>query len=164
MLACVDVDYRDGDEAVAACLVFEAWSDPEPLERHAVRVPDVEPYQPGAFFRRELPCVLAVLGQVERELEVVVVDGYVWLDGERPGLGAHLYEALGRGAAVVGVAKSAFSGANGVEVRRGDSARPLFVSAAGMDVAEAAQHVRCMHGPHRLPTLLKAVDRHARDA
>jgi deoxyribonuclease V len=40
----------------------------------------------------------------------------------------------------------------------------LFVSAVGIGVDEAAKAVRAMHGPHRMPTLLKLVDRAARDA
>jgi len=40
--------------------------------------------------------------------------------------GAHLYEALGEGTMVVGVAKSRFRGATGAcEITRGNSARPL---------------------------------------
>lgn len=46
---------------------------------------EIAPYQPGEFYRRELPCLLAVLacGPVA---EVIVVDGYVWLGPERAGL------------------------------------------------------------------------------
>jgi len=43
-------------------------------------------------------------------------------------------------------------------VLRGDSRRPLYVTAAGLDPAAAALHVRSMHGPFRIPTLLKRVD------
>ena len=61
MLACVDVDYRDSDNAaVAACLVFERWQAEEPLHELSVEVGAVEPYVPGEFYKRELPCVLAV--------------------------------------------------------------------------------------------------------
>jgi deoxyribonuclease V len=64
---------------------------------------------------------------------------------------------------VVGVAKSRFDGARAVEVYRGGSIRPLYVSAAGLDPEEAAEKIRSMHGRHRVPTLLKRVDRLARD-
>lgn len=48
---------------------------------------------------------------------------------KRPGRGAHLYEALGRGVAVIGVAKSRFVKAEPVEpVLRGRSRSPLYVS------------------------------------
>ncbi len=91
---------------------------------------------------------------------VVVVDGYVWLDGVSvAGLGAHLYQALAGKVAVIGVAKRRFAGAGAaVEVVRGRSIRPLFITAAGMSAQTAAEHVRSMHGPNRIPTLLKRVD------
>lgn len=37
-------------------------------------------------------------------------------------------------------------------------------AAAGADPAEAAEKVRAMHGPHRVPALLKRVDLPARGA
>lgn len=159
MIACVDVDYREPG-AVAACVVFGAWTDARPASEAVVELDRVEPYEPGRFYRRELPCLLAVLGALPQPPRTVVVDGYVWLGDEgEPGLGAHLYEALDRRAAVVGVAKTRFRDAGAArEVLRGGSRHPLYVTAAGMDANEAARHVREMHGPFRIPTLLKRVD------
>ena len=168
MLACVDVSYGAGG-AVAACLLFDAWGDA--VERRALTAhlpePDVAPYQPGAFYLRELPCLLEVIGRVEEPLELVVVDGYVWLSAERRlGLGARLHEALAGRVAVVGVAKTSFHGAEGFAepVLRGGSARPLYVTAAGAELAVAAGWIRAMHGEHRIPTLLRRVDRLCRQA
>jgi deoxyribonuclease V len=158
--ACVDVDYR-GDEARAACVLFRDWGDGEAAGEVVETVRGVAPYVPGQFALRELPCLLAVLDRVAGPLEVVVVDGYVWLgEDARPGLGAQLYEALGRQVPVLGVAKSRFSGSRfAVPVVRGvNGTSPLYVTAAGMEAAEAARHVQAMHGPYRLPTLLKRAD------
>jgi deoxyribonuclease V len=159
MLACVDVDYRD-EGAVAACVLFRDWADEAPAAERVERIARVEPYRPGQFYRRELPCLLAVLGPVAEGLEAVVIDGYVWLrDESAPGLGGHLYEALGRAVPVVGVAKTRFRSAEVARpVLRGGSGRPLYVTAAGVSADEAARHVRAMHGPYRIPTLLKRVD------
>jgi deoxyribonuclease V len=157
MFACVDVDYRE-TEAIAACVLFQAWSDADSAGERVEEIACVEPYQPGQFYRRELPCLLSVLGTVAEPLETIVVDGYVWLAEEKPGLGAHLYEALGRSVPVIGVAKTHFAGARAEAVRRGGSRRPLFVSAAGFDPVTAARHIQAMHGPYRLPTLLRKVD------
>jgi deoxyribonuclease V len=159
MIACVDVDYRKTG-AVAACVLFRAWSDGVSAAERIERIPHVEEYVPGQFYRRELPCLLAVLGGLTEAPEIVVVDSYVWLDGAgKPGLGAHLYEALKRTTPVIGVAKTRFASCTIARgVCRGDSHRPLFVTAAGIDVEEAAGHVAKMHGPFRIPTLLKRVD------
>ncbi|MHB8875693.1 MAG: endonuclease V [Myxococcaceae bacterium] len=163
MLACVDVDYRS-EVVVGACAVISTWSDAVPLRELTVR--STRPpaaYVPGELFRRELPYILEVLGALELSPKVIVVDGFVWLGSGRPGLGAHLYEALERRCAVVGVAKSSFLGASGaVPVVRGRSKQPLFVTAAGMDIEAAARGVLAMHGPHRIPTILKRVDHLAR--
>jgi deoxyribonuclease V len=165
MLACVDVDYRERG-AVAGCVLFADWPDAEPVARLVAPIAAVAPYRPGEFYRRELPCLLAVLAHVEAPLAAIIVDGYVWLDGQgRPGLGAHLWQALDRTVPIVGVAKTAFTSDRAARpVLRGQSSKPLYVSAAGLDVERAALHIRDMHGPHRLPTLLKEVDRLCRGA
>ncbi len=168
MLAALDVDYRN-DHAIAACVLFSDWADPAPAAEHTARVAPLETYIPGQFFRRELPCLLAVLQKVTTPLNAVVIDGYVTLnalpDGRvHPGLGMHLYETLQKKVSVIGVAKTAFAGAAAEHVLRPASARLLFVTAAGMEAAAAAALVRSMHGSHRLPTLLKRVDKLARTA
>lgn len=159
MIGCVDVDYREGG-AFAACVLFRDWSDAEPASEAVTHLDRVEAYQPGQFFRRELPCLLAVLGSLAERPEVVVIDGYVWLGDEHdPGLGAHLYEAMGRQVPVIGVAKTKFLRAQSVqEIRRGGSAVPLYVTATGVELSWAADQIRAMHGPYRIPTLLKRVD------
>lgn len=160
---CLDVDYAD-DAAVAACVGFCDWEDAAAtfeLCRSFPGAPAV--YEPGEFFRRELPYLRATLESLEAPPALVVVDGFVWLDGGRPGLGAHLHEALGGTVAVVGVAKRPFHQAAGaVPILRGASHVPLFVSAVGLDLQEAAAAVQRMHGEHRIPTLLKRVDQLSR--
>jgi deoxyribonuclease V len=164
-IAFLDVDYRD-DHAFAACVLADAWDAPAPRRELAVRVDGVAPYEPGSFYKRELPCLLAVLAAAGEPLACAVVDGYVRLDRDgRPGLGARLHEALGGATPVVGVAKKRFGdGAFAERVLRGGSATPLWVTAAGLSDAEAAAHVRAMHGPYRVPTLLTRADRLCRDA
>lgn len=162
MLVCLDVHYGDR-EVVSAALAFSAWTDAEPTFEWIVRSDRVPaPYRPGRFFERELPHLLDALRPLAREPEVIVVDGHVWLGPEKPGLGAHLHAALERRPIVIGVAKTAFPGAEAVPVLRGRSHHPLFVGAAGVVAATAAGWVRSMHGAHRIPTLLKRVDRLAR--
>lgn len=166
MIVATDVHYVRDDEARAAAVVFEQWTDPEPSATYIERATGFGPYVPGRFFERELPCLLPLLRWVlaAHDIDSIVVDGYVDL-GTAPGLGRHLVEALEQDAmdpVVIGVAKTAFDGAPAEAVLRGASATPLWVTAAGMPNAEAAGHVRSMHGRYRLPTLLLLVDHIAR--
>ncbi|MBI4752335.1 MAG: endonuclease V [Acidobacteria bacterium] len=157
-LACLDVQYRDLD-ATAGCVIFENWTESSPTQELTTIVSPIAAYEPGKFYRRELPCLRAVLDLVSDPLDVIIVDGFVWLEHGTPGLGGHLYAALKKAVPVVGVAKTKFLGATSVtEVFRGLSKSPLYVSAAGMELDEAAQSIQNMHGPYRIPTLLKRVD------
>ncbi|MGN6153760.1 MAG: endonuclease V [Lysobacteraceae bacterium] len=164
-ILATDVHYTDAG-AVAAGVLFDDWGAATPLRSVTRRFDAVEPYVPGAFYRRELPCLLGLLREHALQPDVIVVDGHAFLDAAaRPGLGKHLFDALDGRVPVIGVAKTAFVGMDPrFEVRRGDSARPLYVTAAGLPLAEARARIRAMHGAHRLPTLLKAVDRLCRDA
>jgi deoxyribonuclease V len=163
MFACVDVHY-EREQAVAACVLFRAWSDAESSGERVEVIAHVQAYEPGQFYRRELPCLQTVLATVSEPLETIVIDGYVWLGKDRPGLGAYLYEAKERRIPIIGVAKTHFLGAEVEIVRRCGSRRPLFVSAAGMDARLAAQHIQSMHGPYRIPTLLRKVDQLCRQS
>ena len=165
MRACVDVDYRD-EGAVAACVLFREWDDGEPAGELVRVIERVEEYVPGQFYKRELPCLLAVLSGVTEPLDTILIDGYVWLHDEKtPGLGGYLFEALASQVPIIGVAKTRFLSATTARaVKRGDSDRPLFVTAAGLTAEEAAECVGRMHGSYRLPTLLKRVDHLCRNS
>ena len=160
MIAVTDVHYRS-QTANAALVIARDWADAWAATERAVTIPVPDEYEPGAFYRRELPAVLAVL-EGSAPLDVVIVDGYVWLGAEHPGLGAYLWRALGQATPVVGIAKNRFGEAPAVEVVRGESSRPLYVTAAGMDDQEAAARVASMHGRHRVPTLVLRADHLAR--
>lgn len=161
MLVALDVAYTD-TQGYAVALVFAEWTSEAISTVHTATIDHVPPYEPGAFYKRELPCLLSVLAQVDlATISCVVVDGYVTLRAEeRAGLGQHLYEALGRQVPVVGVAKTRFAGVapQVVPVLRGQSQNPLYVTSVGMPAAEAADCVAAMHGPYRFPTLLKRLD------
>lgn len=163
MKAALDVHY-EGDRATAACVVFDRWRDSTPRELVRVTLPSGAQYRPGRFFERELPCLLAVLDRSGHAFETIVIDGYVHLRADRgKGLGQHLREALACAPVVVGVAKSPLKIADRfVSIHRGRSQRPLFVSAAGCSLDAAGNAIFGMHGPYRIPTLLKLADRHAR--
>jgi len=161
MIAAVDVHYHGNGRAQAAAVLFADYNACTPRRILSRLMAEPTGYVPGAFFQRELPCILALLDQLDRMPVEMVIYGYVKL-GARPGLGQHLFEALGRGIPVIGVAKSAFTGATAEKVFHGRSQRPLFITAAGMPDAAAARNISQMHGPYRIPTLLRLVDQIAR--
>ena len=101
-----------------------------------------------------------------RRFEIILVDGFVHLEAPRlRGLGARLAAALPYRAAVIGIAKNPLKTADRyVPVTRGRSRRPLYVSSVGMALDRAAARVAAMHGPYRIPTLVRATDRLARAA
>ncbi|RKX32549.1 MAG: endonuclease V [Verrucomicrobia bacterium] len=161
---CTDVAYSE-DRAAAGVVGFRDWGDSDPAFTATVICDTVQPYIPGKFYLRELPCLLAAIRRLRGiDLEVILIDGYVWLaPGQRWGLGAYLHEAVG-GIAVVGVAKSRFRGAEqeARAVFRGRSRRPLYVTAVGLDVDFAAAMVERMAGAGRIPALVRRADRLAR--
>ncbi len=165
-ILAVDVQYRGDDFAVAAGGMFRDWAAERFDAVRMLRVDTVAPYRPGAFFERELPCILALLADFGERPGLIVIDGFVRLGAEgRDGLGAHLFHALCGTIPVIGVAKTAFRDTPAeTAVWRGNSERPLHVTAIGIAENEARRLVASMHGAHRMPTLLKAVDRACRDA
>jgi deoxyribonuclease V len=161
-VGAVDVHYNDAGGAAAALVVCSEIAFATVTAEHVANVPHVAPYEPGTLFKRELPCIGAVLA-LSGPLDLLVVDGYATLDPDgRPGLGAHAADAFDL--PVIGVAKTAFRTAtHAVEVIRGTARRPLYVTAAGgLGIDEAARIVAGMTGPHRVPSVLARADRLAR--
>jgi len=157
VIAAFDVHYEGDERATAAVLLFVNYADAEPAAERVLPIEGVLPYLSGRFYQRELPCILALIEQMDDMPNEIIVDGYVWLGG-KPGLGRYLFGSLSGKVPVIGVAKSPHRDAPASEVFRGASKRPLYVTAEGMDVRHAAERICGMHGPHRLPTLLKRVD------
>ena len=164
MLIAVDAAYGP-DLAAGAAVGFRHWSADEPAETWSIDVEGAAEYEPGLFYKRELPVLLRLLEGRQHAIEGVVVDGYVWLSpAGQPGLGGRLHAALGELVPVIGIAKSQFSDDTwSVPVMRGDSTRPLFVTAAGIDAGRAADYVADMAGPARLPRMVQIADRLARN-
>jgi deoxyribonuclease V len=161
VFAAADVHYPAVGGARAAAVLTADQAFSVVLGETTAVLADVAPYGPGEFFARELPPLRAALEGVSG-LVLLVVDGYADLDpAGRPGLGAHAHAEFG--VPVIGVAKTAFRTAtHAVPVVRGGSARPLFVTAAGMSADEAAALVAGMAGRFRLPDALRRADALAR--
>lgn len=165
MILATDVHYA-GPDARAAGITFDAWEAAEPARCFVSRTAIPADYQPGHFYQRELPCILNLLREYSLQPDCILIDGYVFLDGYvRPGLGKRLFDALQGKTKVIGVAKTPFTGiGDEFQVFRGDSRRPLYVTCIGIPLEIARTAVAAMHGRHRIPTLLRMVDRMSRTA
>jgi deoxyribonuclease V len=163
-IAVLDVSYAS-DIAGVACLLADTWTAATPAIEisRCLRCAPAD-YIPGEFYKRELPLLRAVIDDLLPRPALLVIDGYVWLGAtQRQVLVAHLFEALQSATPIVGVAKSRYRDDTWSErVYRGQSRRPLYVTAAGLETAKAAALVSQMHGKHRIPTLLQLADRLAR--
>jgi len=163
MMLAVDAHYQAARAQVAG-VAFERWSSAIPQAVYLSRVTGAHTYVPGQFYRRELPGILTLLQEHALSPGTIVIDGYVYLDGlSTPGLGKHLFDALHGRTRIIGVAKSPLSGIDSCHaLLRGGSRRPLYVTAAGLALAQAKACIAAMHGGHRMPTLLKMADQDSR--
>lgn len=163
MILAVDVDYRKSEAKISG-ICFNNWADENSTQTYASIIYEIEEYDPGNFYRREMPCILHLLREHRLSPDLIVIDGFVYLGEEsNAGLGLHLFNELEQKIPIVGVAKRPFKGtyAN-TEVLRGESLKPLFVTAVGIELNEAKNNILSMHGKHRVPTLLKEADRECR--
>ncbi len=166
MKLAMDVHHHNEGGATAAAVAFDAWDAFEPLRTFSTRIAHVEPKpRGGQLDLRDLPCMLQLLREHALTPELIVINGTVHLDAqESPGLGQHLFHALGGQIAIVGISKTAVPGLPAqFELVREDEARPLIISSAGIDLGAAKARVRGMHGKRRVPTLMKLVARLAKN-
>jgi deoxyribonuclease V len=162
LILAFDTYYFD-NKARTVCIAFNNWTDTDNYEVYSEILENVEEYTPGEFYKRELPCILSLLDKNHfNNVEAIIIDGFVYLDdNKKPGLGAHLFEKLDGKIPVIGVAKTNFATIEKLRVAllRGQSKNPLYITAAGMDMEEAADKIKLMSGEFRIPFLLKELDR-----
>jgi deoxyribonuclease V len=167
MIVAIDVHYKKNTAKAVGALI-QNWGDATALQYVIKYIGEVEEYVPGSFYKRELPCIMEVLSQIDlSSISYIVIDGFVVLDDAgKPGLGAYVYESIHAKVSVIGVAKSNFHEnlKNVIPVLRGESNNPLYVTAIGTDLQQAADNVKRMHGEFRLPTVLKEMDRITKEA
>lgn len=154
-MVAIDVYYKDDGTFRAAGVIFQDWRQENPDKIIIIKGKTSEEYIPGEFYRRELPCILDILKECPEE-KTVIIDGFIDLKrGNKVigGLGHHLLEEK-PDLSVIGVAKSKFAQNQDISeaVYRGGSKKPLWVQGC------AGVVIREMHGPYRIPTLLKTLD------
>ena len=161
MKLAIDVFYKEQTAKIVAA-VFNNWEDEQPHQIIVKYKSDILDYVPGEFFKRELPCLTEIISDFDiSKIELIIIDGYVYLDDNKKlGLGAHLYQYLDGKLPIIGVAKTKFHNntVNVKEVFRGTSKVPLFITAIGVDINDAAENIKNMYGENRMPKILKAID------
>ncbi len=154
--------YYSGDIAKTIGLAFNDWNDETPVNIYTDTSNSIAAYEPGAFYKRELPCIHRILSAIDLDkIDIIIIDGYVILDDAgKLGLGGHLYESLDKKIPVIGVAKTSFAEntKNVRKVYRGKSANTLYITALGIDPDVAAKYIEMMKGPYSIPSLLKQLD------
>ncbi len=166
MILAFDTYYFE-DKARTVALQFENWNDEEESLIFDETLSGISEYVSGEFYKRELPCILSLLKQIDlTNCEAIIIDGFVVLDDiGKLGLGGYLYEALEENIPIIGVAKNSFSQIETLKkaVLRGESKKPLYITAKGIDLTVAADKIKNMNGEYRIPNILKRVDAIGRD-
>ncbi len=164
MKLVLDVQYDKAGGATAAAVAFDDWTAFEATKTYSLKIEHVEKPVKGELDLRELPWLIQLMDANGLQPETIVFEGFVFLDPqETPGLGIHLYNALGGRTAVIAASKAAMKDTPAqFEVYREDETPPLIVTCAGIDLGAAKARVRMMHGKKRMPTLMKLAARVAK--
>lgn len=161
MVLAIDVHYKETYAKVVGALFH--WEDESLREIISVKIPEVEEYIPGQFYKRELPCILKLLQEINlNKIDVIIVDGHIFVSNEKKiGLGGYLYHSLNEKIPIIGVAKKHFHDTNKVSfpVFRGSSKNPLYISSIGINIDASIKKIQNMDGKYRIPTILKELDR-----
>lgn len=155
MVLALDVHYKETGSGNAVGVLFD-WEDNQPKEIIVEYLDAASEYEPGKFYKRELPCLLKVIERVNLTgLEAIIIDGYVFIDNDLQfGLGGILWEKLEKQMPIIGIAKTSFfkNKETVIEVLRGQSHKPLYVSAIDYPISKAVENIARMHGDYRIPT------------
>ena len=94
MKLVVDVQYSE-NSALTGGILFNTWNSSVISQKLLSQENSIQEYEPGKFYKRELPCIINLLKKHNLNPEIIIIDGYVFLDGAKDaGLGKYLYNAL----------------------------------------------------------------------
>lgn len=156
MILSIDVDYRN-DYAVAVGIEFNDWNDKTPSNIYYSKCYEYGEYISGQFYKRELPCIKALINEHNLSPSLIIVNGYVYLEDNKPGLGYYVYDTYN--VPVIGIASKPYK--NPIDkyiIYRGNSKTPIYISSVGMPIEEAKVKIRNMYGKYRMPYLIKLTD------
>lgn len=165
MILAFDTYYFE-NKGKTVCIAFDR-NENENIKVYSETLENIEAYTSGEFYKRELPCILSLLKQIDcSNVELIIVDGFVYLDDNlKLGLGGYLYRELNSNIPVIGVAKTNFATLEKLKetVFRGKSVKPLYITSIGIDLDKAANLIKNMQADYRIPTLLKKLDTLTKD-
>lgn len=173
----VDVAYDDERDIVAAAVVVLDAATLDVVEEATAVGRVTFPYVPGMLAFREIPTVLAALGELKAAPGLVVCDGYGIAHPRRFGLASHL--GVLTGLPTIGVAKNPFTftyeapdaprasaaplldGAEeiGRALRTREDVKPVFVSVGHrVSLDNACAHTLRLTPRYRLPESTRRAD------
>lgn len=164
----LDVHYIELEKITNASVAGIRFTGENPntiLNKYQITVNNVAPYCSGQFYKREMPCLITLVNQIADPFDVIIVDGFVYLDGlVQAGLGKHLYDNLHNKKPIIGVAKNSFHGiTEKYEVYRGESKNPLYVTTHDFNLDEAKLLIKNLEGKFRVPSIIQKVDKLSRE-
>ncbi len=163
----LDVHYQvEGTvtNAYVAAIRFSGIQKNKILNEYNIMVSNVTSYESGQFYKREMPCLIALINQISDPFDIIIIDGYVYLDGlAQSGMGKYLYDNLKSKKPIIGIAKNKFNGINEeYEVYRGKSKHPLYVTTEDYDLNDAKLLIKNLEGEFRIPSIIQKVDKLSR--
>lgn len=160
----LDVYYHEIENetiATVAGIRFTGIENITILNEYTITMNQVEPYQSGQFYKREMPCLLALIQQIKEPFDMIIIDGYVYLNGtDKAGLGKYLYDNLSVKMPMIGIAKKHFYDiSEDYAIYRGKSKQPLYITCIDIEIEQAKNLVIALQGKYRIPDIITIVDR-----
>jgi len=181
-IAGVDVGFEDEGRTTRAAVAVLDMPTCRVVETALARLPTRFPYVPGLLAFRELPAVLAALGQLRRAPDLLLCDGQGIAHPRRLGIAAHL--GVITGLPSVGVGKTRLCGQHmdvpdvrgawvpltdkdevlGAVLRTRAGVKPVYISIGHrLDLDAAVASVMAALTRYRLPAPIRAAHRLASD-
>lgn len=177
-IAFIDRPYRRQPTLARAAVVLLSYPDLALVEQHIVEAPLTFPYVPGLLSFRETPLLASVFAKLERDPDLILVDGQGYAHPRRFGIACHLGLLAGR--PTIGVAKSRLCGEHlqpgreagatadlidnaeliGLVLRTREGVKPLYVSTGHrIGLRQAADWVLGLCRGYRLPEPIRLADK-----
>lgn len=168
------VDCAQIKNKLVACVTVCEISSLKLIEKKTAFLYDPLPYRPGFLAYREMPAIIEAFNKLEKEPDVLLVDGSGILHPRRLGMASHLGLALNK--PTIGLTKKLFIGRIeknkiylgkdlvGLVVKTKEQAKPLYLSPGHLISLGTALKIiqETVKPPHKLPEPLHLAHRFAK--